>query len=373
MRFPRKGTGIDEQRTKSQVISAIGRGVNYFDTAYIYPGSEKVLGKILADSNLREKVKIATKLPHILIKNSADMQTIFNKQLERLQTNYIDYYLIHNIGSMADWHRIKELGTLEFIQGLRRAGQVKFIGFSFHGNLQTFKHLVDDYPWDFCQIQYNYLDENFQAGTAGLNYAAQKGLGIIAMEPLRGGTLGENIPPAAEKLMRSVAPQRSPAEWALRWLLDKPQISVVLSGMGVQEHIDENIHTACQENFELKGEELACLEKVKEIFTQKIKVPCTGCAYCLPCPRGVDIPACFALYNNRSVHGGLGPIIHYINATEGIVNASPSRASLCTGCGACVKNCPQQIDIPAKLRETAKNMEKAHLKVPVRIAMRLMR
>jgi len=374
MRFPRKGTGIDEQRTQSQLISAVEQGVNYFDTAYIYPGSEKVLGKILAEANLREKAKIATKLPHMLVKSPPDMETIFQKQLDRLQTDYIDYYLIHNIGSLADWQRVKDLGAIEFIEGLREQGRVRYLGFSFHGNLQTFKHLVDDYAWDFCQIQYNYLDENFQAGTAGLNYAAEKGLGVIAMEPLRGGILGDKIPPAAEKLLRSANPNHSPAEWALRWLLGNPKIHVVLSGMGVEEHIEENIRVASDgQNFALTEQELRCLEEVKAIFAEKIKVSCTGCAYCLPCPYGVDIPACFAAYNSKSVHGGLSPVFHYILATDGIINASPSKASLCRGCGVCVKNCPQQIDIPAALKETARKMEKAYLRIPARIALKLMR
>jgi len=373
MRFPRKGAAIDRERTKKQVISAIKQGVNYFDTAYLYPGSEKTLGKILAESGLRKKVKIATKLPHMLIKNKTDMQTIFQKQLANLQTDYIDYYLIHNIVNWADWQRMKDLGILSFIEELRKQRRIIYFGFSSHGNIQTFRKLVDDYPWDFCQIQYNYLDENFQAGTQGLNYAAEKGLGIIVMEPLRGGILGDKIPPGAEKLLRRAYPDRSPAEWALRWLLSHPQISVVLSGMGMEAHIKENIRMASsKDGFELSRRELACLEKVKAVFAKKIKVPCTGCAYCLPCPFNVDIPGCFALYNAQSAYGGLTPVFHYINSTEGVFNGKPSRASNCKNCGICVKDCPQQIDIPEKLKETARKMEKAYLRVPVRFFMKLM-
>ena len=373
MRFPQKGIGADIERTRAQVLSAIERGVNYFDTAYIYPGSERLLGKILAEVGLRERVKIATKLPHIMIKDAAGMRAIFAKQLERLRTDYIDYYLIHNIGSMADWQRVKEMGALNFAQELRTQGKIHYFGFSFHGNVQTFRQVVDDYAWDFCQIQYNYLDENFQAGRQGLLYAAEKGLSVIAMEPLRGGVLGENIIPAAQKILRGVAPERSPAEWALRWLFAQPQVSVVLSGMGVEAHIDENIRVASGDVLQLTQSELDAIEKVKAIFAQKIKVGCTGCAYCLPCPYNVNIPACFALYNAWSVHGGLGPKIHYLGGTEGAANGKPSRAGLCKNCGLCVKRCPQDINVPEKLRETARQMEKPYLRIPARIVMKLMR
>lgn len=373
MRFPRKGAVIDQERTRKQVLYAIKRGVNYFDTAYLYPGSEKTLGNILAQSGLRKKVKIASKLPHMLIKNRADMQTIFQKQLDDLQTDYIDYYLIHNIANWADWQRMKDLGIISFIEELRKQRRIIYFGFSFHGNIQTFRRLIDDYPWDFCQIQYNYLDENFQAGTQGLHYAAEKGLGIIVMEPLRGGILGEKIPPGAEKLLRRASPDRSPAEWALRWLLSHPQISVVLSGMGVEAHIKENIRVASSKGgFELSPRELACLKRVKSVFAKKIKVPCTGCAYCLPCPFNVDIPGCFALYNAQSAYGGLTPVFHYINSTEGVFNGTPSRASNCKNCGICVKNCPQQIDIPEELKQVARKMEKPYLRIPARFFMKLM-
>jgi len=372
MRFPRKGAGIDEERTRRQVLAAIEQGVNYFDTAYMYPGSEKVLGKILA-GGLREQVKIATKLPHMMVKNRDDMETIFQKQLAHLQTDYIDYNLVHNVSSFADWQRLKDMGFVEFIKEMRGQGRILHFGFSFHGNLQTFQQLVDDYPWDFCQIQYNYLDENFQAGTNGLRYAAEKGLGIIVMEPLRGGTLGSKIPPRAEKLFRQTDPRRSPAEWALRWVLSHPEVSVVLSGMNEEEHISENIRIASsEEDFTLSVREHQCLERVKDVFAEKIKVPCTGCAYCIPCPHGVDIPTCFAWYNSRSVYGGLFPVYQYIQATEGAVNGKPTRASNCKNCGLCVQRCPQQIPIPDKLKETALVMERAYFRLPIRIALKAM-
>ena len=372
MRFPRRGAAIDEERAKRQVLRAMEQGVNYFDTAYLYPGSEKALGNILAGCGLRESVKIATKLPPMLVKSREDMRSIFQKQLARLKTEYIDYYLVHNLGSFADWQRMKDLGLLDFIDEMRGQRRILHFGFSFHGNLQAFRQLVDDYPWAFCQIQYNYLDEEFQAGTQGLLYAAQKGLGVIAMEPLRGGILGDKIPAPAKKLLLEADPSRTPAELALRWLLDRPEINVVLSGIGEEAHLEENIRVADGGSFALSTRDLECLEAVKAFFAKKIKVPCTGCAYCLPCPQGVDIPACFALYNSHSVHGGLGPLMHYINATEGIVNAAPSRASLCTGCGLCARLCPQEIPIPEKLKETARKMEKPWLRIPARAALKLL-
>ena len=372
MRFPRNRAGIDEERTRKQVLAAIEQGVNYFDTAYIYPGSEKVLGKILA-GGLREKVKIATKIPSMMVKSRDDMETIFRRQLTHLQTDYIDYYLVHNVSSFADWQRLKDMGFIGFVEEMRRQGCILHFGFSFHGNLQTFRQLVDDYPWDFCQIQYNYLDEEFQAGTKGLHYAAEKGLGIIVMEPLRGGTLGNKIPAPAEKLFRQADPSRSPAEWALRWVLSHPEVGIVLSGMNEEEHIRENIRvTSSKEDLVLSDRELQCFEKVKAVFSEKIKVPCTGCAYCMPCPHGVDIPTCFAWYNSRSVHGGLFPVFQYIQATEGAVNGKPSRASNCKNCGLCVQRCPQQIPIPDKLKDTARQMEKAYLRIPMRIVLKRM-
>jgi len=371
MRFPRNNIGIDEKRARQQVLSAIEQGVNYFDTAYLYPGSEKVLGNILA-GGLREKVRIATKLPPMMVKSSEDIHSIFQKQLDRLQTDHIDYYLVHNVSSFEDWQRLKKLGILAFVQEEQQKGRIRHFGFSFHGNLLTFKRLVDDHPWDFCQIQYNYLDENFQAGTEGLHYAAEKGLGIIVMEPLRGGTLGAKIPEPVRKVLHSCNPQRSPAQWALQWVFAHPEVSVVLSGMDKEEHIRENIRVASsQDGFSFTEREAACLEEAKQIFREKVKVPCTGCAYCLPCPHGVDIPTCFAWYNNRSVHGGLFSTWQYALATEGAVNGNPTKASNCKSCGVCEKRCPQQINIPARLKEAAAEMEKPYIRIPIRTVLRI--
>ena len=374
MRFPRKNRGIDETRTRTQILSAFEQGVNYFDTAYLYSGSEKILGSILAEEGIRDKVMLATKLPHILVKRTEDIASLFQKQLDRLQTDYLDYYLIHNVGSFADWQRLKELGIKKFVETERHRGRIRHFGFSFHGNLIAFKQLIDDYPWDFCQIQYNYLDENFQAGKKGLEYTAKKGLGIIIMEPLRGGTLGAKIPEPAKKVLQKHIPDRSPAEWALRWVFSHPQVQVVLSGMNEESHITENIRIASNpDGYTLTEQEYSAIDEVREIFKTRFKVPCTACTYCTPCPHGVDIPTCFAHYNNKSIQGGFMPHYMYIQATEGVTNGKLSKASLCKNCGACRKHCPQQIDIPRHLKEVAQTMEKPWLRYPIRIALSVMK
>lgn len=374
MRFPRKNGSIDEARTRTQLLSAIECGVNYIDTAYLYPGSEKVVGSIIAQAGLRDKVNLATKLPHILVKRPEDIPALFKKQLGRLQTDYIDYYLIHNIGTFSDWQRMKEMGVLEFLETERKNGRIRNFGFSFHGNLLTFKRLIDDYPWDFCQIQYNYLDENFQAGTKGLEYAAEKGLGVIIMEPLRGGLLGAKIPAPAKKVIERNIPDESPAELALRWIFSHPQVKVVLSGMNEEAHIEENIRIASSpDGYTLTQDESAAIDEVTKIFQSRMKVPCTACAYCMPCPHGVDIPTCFSYYNNHSLQGGLFPFSMYIQGTDGLINGKPSKASLCKSCGVCVKKCPQQIDIPMQLKEVAKTMEKPWIRYPIRAVLKIMR
>ncbi len=361
MRFPTKNAVIDEAKTEKQVILAIEQGVNYFDTAYIYPNSERVLGKILA-KGYREMVKIATKLPIPIVKTTEDINRIFSEQLNRLQTHYIDYYLIHNINTFEEWEKLKTLGIENFIEDERNKGRIINIGFSFHGNLSVFKQIADDYSWDFCQIQYNYMDENYQAGTEGLKYAHGKGLGIIVMEPLRGGTLVGKMPPGAKKVIESHNPKRSPADWGLRWVLNHPEVTLLLSGMNEEEHIRENIRVASEAlPNSLTDRDLQMIDKVKDEFKRKIKVPCTGCAYCLPCPQGVDIPFSFSMYNGKSMFGGIFPIYQYLSATGG-AKGRLSRASLCKSCGVCERHCPQHLPISKHLKEVASDMEKPHYK-----------
>ena len=291
---------IDEVLATNLIRYAIDKGVNYIDTAYPYHGkgmgssgqSEPFLGRVLKDG-YREKVKIATKLPSWLIKTRADMDNILNEQLQRLQTDYIDFYLVHALNSTT-WKNLKELGISEFLDQAIREGRIKYAGFSFHDKQETFNEIIDWYDWSFCQIQYNYLDEDFQAGKKGLNYAAQKGLGLTIMEPLRGGKLATNLPTTVQDVFNNADKVMTPAEWALRWVWNHPEVSLLLSGMNSMEQVVENIKIA--QNAEVNSfteEENKVIEEAKNVFRQRIKVNCTGCGYCMPCPTGVNIPGCF--------------------------------------------------------------------------------
>lgn len=354
MRFPKKNRVIDYEKTEKQIITAIEKGVNYFDTAYLYPKSEETLGKILKSNNCREKVKIATKMPVQTIKSREKMDEIFENQLKRLKTDYIDYYLIHNLIKFEEWENLKNFGILDFINSEKKKGRLINFGFSFHGNLHEFKKIIDDYNWEVCMIQYNYIDEYYQAGTEGLDYAASKNIGVIAMEPLRGGMLVEKLPKKAKKIIENFNVKRSTGEWGLRWVWDNPAIKVVLSGMNDYKIIEENINAASESSpNSLSLKEKQMLEKVKEEFKSKIKVECTNCAYCMPCPQGVDIPTCFSSYNDKSMFGGFKPQVMYVNATE-----DKSAAYKCTECGVCEKKCPQEIAIIEELKNVSNSMDK---------------
>lgn len=340
MRFPR-----DFAQAEQQVLHAIELGVNYFDTAYVYPGNEATLGRILAKNNCRDNINIATKLPHYFVKKREDFDSMFSKQLERLQTNHIDYYLIHMLTSTREWDRMKALGILEWLEGKLASGQIRNLGFSYHGGVEEFKGLVDAHNWDFCMIQYNYYDENNQAGQTGLHYAAEKGLPVMIMEPLRGGRLVNRLPEEALALWRNAPGQGySPAAQAFRWLWNQPEVFTVLSGMNSMEMIDENckLASSCETNF-LTPEELELFSKVRQVLTEKTVVPCTGCNYCMPCPFGVDIPTCFNIMNDRETASKLGARFNYI------VRANNHQASLCTKCGKCETHCPQKIAIRQEL------------------------
>lgn len=367
MRFPMKGRRIDEPRTERQLFSAIDRGVNYLDTAFIYTRSEETLGRILS-KGYRDKVKIATKLPPFLVYSRKDMEAILETQLKRLRTGHIDYYLIHSLASGEGWARLKELGVREFLEDARRAGKIGHIGFSFHGNIGSFRQIVDDYPWESCLIQYNYLDERFQAGTEGLEYAAARGLGVAVMEPLRGGLLVRKMPAEARKIWDEAAVKRSPAEWALRWVWDHPQVSTVLSGMSEEGEIAENIRVAGEAlPHSLSGNELALVGRVKTVMDRLIRVGCSGCSYCMPCPFGVDIPSCFAYYNDKHLFGELLPQLKYLIISSGLFGGRPSFASLCRECGKCEEHCPQHLPIRARLKDVAKDMENIWTRMLMRV------
>lgn len=359
MRFPK-----DEKEVEKQIIYAIENGVNYFDTAYIYPNSEAVLGRVLA-KGYRDKVKIATKMPPYLIRKYEDFDKIFSMELERLQTDYIDYYFMHMLTDVKIWSRLVNLGILKWIEEKKEKGQIINIGFSYHGGKEEFIKLVDAHDWEFCMIQYNYLDENNQAGKSGLEYASAKGLPVMVMEPLRGGKLVTNLPKEVYKVFETAQVERTPAEWAFRWIWNHPEVTVVLSGMNSQEMIAENIRVASQvQANSFTDDELDMFRKVRQILNEKIKVPCTGCSYCMPCPKGVDIPTCFSCYNDREIEGKLASRMKYIMQTS--MKSEAHNASLCVKCGQCEKHCPQNIAIMEELKNVTKSMEGFYYK-PARI------
>ncbi len=356
MRFKKKGTSIDMEEAEKEILHAIEQGINYFDTAYIYPGSEEALGTILDKNKCRDKVKIATKLPHYLIKKEEDITKYFEIMCKRLKTEYIDYFLMHMLPDVKVWERLISLGILEWIDKMKAEGRIRKIGFSYHGNTQAFQELLEAYDWEFCQIQYNYMDEFSQAGRAGLQKAAAKGIPVIIMEPLRGGRLVNDLPKAAIKLFEENKYKRSPAEWAFRWLWDQPEVTVVLSGMNSMEMLDENIRIASEVTVNaFAKEEFALIEKVKNAINEKIKVPCTGCGYCMPCPFGVDIPGSFRSLNVSYTDGYMNGFREYIMNTTMRVNQS--YASLCTECGKCETHCPQEIKIRKELKTVKKRFE----------------
>ncbi len=365
MRFQRKQGKIDMALAEQQIMTAYRGGVNYYDTAYIYPGSEAAIGEIFEKNNIREKVHIATKLPHYLIKNAQALDKLFQEELQRLRTDYVDYYLMHMLTDTATWNRLKALGIEQWLAEKKASGQIRQVGFSYHGNTDTFCALVDAYDWDFCQIQYNYMDEHTQAGRRGLQYANQKGLPVIIMEPLRGGRLVNQLPEEAQKLFAET--QWTPAQWAFRWLWDQPEVTVVLSGMNTDEMVQDNLNTASAVEIGALGEpEQALLARVVKAFHAKIKVGCTGCRYCMPCPQGVDIPGTFNAYNRRYQDGWFQALREYFMCTTFRKNSA--AASQCIGCGKCEKHCPQGISIRQELQNAQKVLEDPAYKIASKCA-----
>ena len=362
MRFPQKMGRIDMEETEREIMTAYQAGVNYYDTAYIYPGSEAALGEIFEKNNIREKVYIATKLPHYLIKSVADMDKLFTEELRRLRTDYVDYYLMHMLTDTDTWNRLKSLGIEEWIAQKKASGAIRQIGFSYHGNSEMFCNLVDAYDWDFCQIQYNYMDEHSQAGRRGLYHAHAKGIPVVIMEPLRGGKLVNRLPDTAKKIFEEYKIKRTPAQWAFRWLWNQPEITVVLSGMNSDEMVRDNIQTASTvEVGELGEDEEQMLKQVVAAINAKMKVGCTGCGYCMPCPKGVDIPGTFAAYNRRYAEGKFWSFVDYVMCTT--LRKNSTAASNCVGCGKCEKHCPQHIEIRKNLKDAQKELETPLYKV----------
>ncbi|MCL2136165.1 MAG: aldo/keto reductase [Coriobacteriia bacterium] len=371
MRLPRGLTGTDLEKTTAMLEYAVGQGLNYFDTAYVYPGSETTFGRALEASGLRDQLNIATKLPHQQCRSAADFDRIFNEQLNRLKTDHIDYYLIHNLPKAALWQRLVDIGIKEWIEEKKASGQIGQIGFSFHGSQADFLELLDAYDWEFCQIQYNYLDVNYQAGQLGLKAAYERGLMIVIMEPLRGGRLANGLPKKAEELMQASDRQASYASWAFRWLFDQAEPTVVLSGMGSIDQLTDNINTASSFGpGMLSAEQHQLIEDVINIVANNYRINCTGCSYCMPCPQGVNIPDCFAAYNTYHSQGFIAGVSQYMT---GIASPRPDRYSgptKCIACGTCEQKCPQGIPIIDSLKEVKQLMEPFWYK-PAMAAMKL--
>ena len=356
MRFTKKGNSIDLDKAEKEIKCAIDGGVNYFDTAYVYPGNEVALGEILSRLGCRKQVQIATKLPHYLIRSLDGVEKMFQEELKRLQTDYVDYYLMHMLTDTATWDKMKKLGIEQWISEKKASGQIRHIGFSYHGNTEMFCKLIDAYDWDFTQIQYNYMDEHTQAGRKGLQYAARKGIPVIIMEPLRGGRLVQLLPESAKKIIAENEKHRSPAEWAFRWLYNQPEITCVLSGMNSMEMVEDNIRTAASAQVgDLGDAEQQMLRQVVAAINANMKVGCTGCGYCMPCPKGVDIPGTFADYNRIGSEGKTSAFREHMMGTA--LRKNQSGACNCIGCGKCEQHCPQGIAIRQELKNAGKELE----------------
>jgi predicted aldo/keto reductase-like oxidoreductase len=353
---------VDKQKAEKLITVAIEKGVNFFDTAYIYQGSEELLGKILAKHGLREKVYIMTKMPLVFCRSKTDFDKFFNRHLARLQTDYVDYYLLHMLSDTITWEKLCEWGIKDWIQEKKASGKIKQVGFSYHGPRDEFLALLEVYEWEIVLIQYNYSDENYQAGITGLEKAASKGIPVVIMEPLLGGRLAAGLPKAAVSRFKEENPDMSPAQWGLKWLWDNPKITVVLSGMNEMNQLEENVKTAGTTlPNTLSEKEIATFHDVKKIFAESHKINCTGCHYCMPCPHGVNIPVCFTIYNNHFSISKVTAMIQYAMST--VLSQKPSYASLCKKCGKCEILCTQHIKIAESLTDVAKTMEDFKFKI----------
>ncbi len=371
MRFPQKGRSIDMEETEREILQAFHAGVNYYDTAYVYPGSEAALGEILERTGIRDRINIATKLPQYLVGSRAAVDKYFNEELSRLRTDHIDYYLMHMITDLFQWERLLKIGITDWIAEKKASGQIRNIGFSFHGNTDMFLKVLNAYDWDFCQIQYNYLDEVSQAGAEGLKAAAKKGIPVIIMEPLRGGKLVNMLPDGARKVMAASGKGWSAAEWGLRWLYNQPEVTVVLSGMNSAEMVAENCRIADETKAgDWTAAEFSVIERVVKEIRAKEKVGCTGCRYCMPCPKGVDIPGAFRCWNEMYIESKAKARYAYAQ-TVGMTKeaAFPSQ---CVGCGKCEAHCPQSLPIRKLLKEADKALRPLPYKVGINVARKFM-
>ena len=366
MRFTKKGTGIDYEKAEKEILLAIEKGVNYFDTAYIYPGSEACLGRILEENGCRDRINIATKLPQYILHSEKAVEKTFQEELSRLRTDHIDYYLMHMFTDYVEWEKLKALGIEDWIMRHKADGSIRQIGFSFHGDTDTFLKILNAYDWDFCQIQYNYLDEYSQAGREGLKAAAGKGIPVIIMEPLRGGKLVK-LPSKAKEALEMSGTGYTPAELGLRWLWNQPEVTCVLSGMNSTEMVEENIRIASEaEAGEFTEETFALTDRIRQIIREREKVGCTGCRYCMPCPKGVDIPGTFYYYNLMYLENSKSRARFEFARNVGL-RREAGFASQCIGCGKCEAHCPQHLPIREKLKEADRDLRPLAYKIGISI------
>jgi predicted aldo/keto reductase-like oxidoreductase len=358
MRLPIIGTdtaNIDEPESIRMIRYAIDNGVNYVDTAYGYhrSKSEVLLEKALKDG-YREKVRIATKMPLWLVEKKESLDELFNTQLERLHTEYFDYYLLHNVNKEY-WAKVEKFDILEWAGEKLKEGRIKYFGFSYHDDLDFFKKVVDSYDWTFCQIQLNYMDDEYQAGLEGLRYAADKGLAIVIMEPIKGGKLAVTPPKEVQAIWDKAEIKRSPAEWALQWVWNLPEVSVVLSGMSNMQQVKENLTYADRSGpGNLKPQELSLYKEVKDAYNKLGFVGCTACQYCMPCPQDVDIPGILDQYNEFHLKGeGEEAKANYWEKIK-----PENHSSNCVACGICEESCPQNLPIRKFMNETARIFQK---------------
>lgn len=359
MRLPLKNGKIDRTKAKELIYHAIDNGVNFIDTAYLYGDSESFLGEIL-QGEYRNKVKICTKMPAINVRKYDDMEEIFDEQLKRLQRDSIDYYLIHAIDLKA-LNRLIKRDLFKFIDKAKREGKIKYIGFSYHGPKEEFSSVIDAYDWDAVMVQYNYFDENVQASVEGIEYAASKGMGIFVMEPLKGGILAGKMPGEAEEIFKKAGPNKSTAQWAFEWVLNNRNVTCVFSGMNSLEQLDENLMVADKVTpLSLTFEEMETIELVKRVMRNSLRINCSTCGYCMPCPQGVNIPECMKIYNEKYLFGHKGlfnqSLIDYYQYVGGIMGNS-GNAGKCNGCGKCLRKCPQKLDIIDELKKVKKEFE----------------
>ena len=355
MRFTTRNNKIDFEKAEKEFMRAYELGVNYFDTAYIYPGSEDTVGRIVEKNSIRDKIKIATKLPQYMVKSTAALDRYFDEELKRLRTDYVDYYLMHHMTDVAQWENLVALGIKDWIEKKKASGQIRHIGFSFHGNTDMFLKILNSYDWEMCLVQYNYMDEVTQAGKKGVQAAAAKGIPVMIMEPLRGGRLVNLLPEKAKEEIKNDPHGWSAAEWSFRWLWDQEEVTCVLSGMNDIPMIEENCKIASDAKASSFGEaEFELLSKVKGYINETFKVNCTGCRYCMPCPKGIDIPGIFSCYNRMYSDNKATGREDYFHTIA--LHREPADATLCVGCGKCEKHCPQNIPIREKLKEADKDL-----------------